>query len=118
MLVMVNRRGDQPAQRIEAHPDVAWRSIESVLDPAAGKVTTVGLPNVKTGALSDVPVDGLFVAIGHQPDTALFKGQLELYPNEYIKVKPGYRQAVTAAGTGYMAALEAERYLEAQDQGV
>ena len=117
VLVMVHRRGDQPAQGIEAHPDVAWRSIESVLDPAAGKVTTVGLPNVKTGALSDVPVDGLFVAIGHQPDTALFKGQLELYPNEYIKVKPGYWQAVTAAGTGYMAALEAERYLEAQDQG-
>ena len=107
-----------------------------MLDPAAGKVTTVRLPNVKTGALSGVPVDGLFVAIGHQPNTALFKGALELYPNEYIKVKPGtmrtsvpgvfaagdvqdftYRQAVTAAGTGCMAALEAERYLEAQDQG-
>jgi len=89
VLVMEHQRGNQPAQLIEAHPDLAWRSIESVLDPAAGKVTTVPLPNVKTGALSDVPVDGLFVAIGHQPNTALFKGQLELYPNEYIKVKPG-----------------------------
>jgi thioredoxin reductase (NADPH) len=103
-----------------------------VLDPDKGKVTTVRLQNVKTGARSEVPVDGLFVAIGHQPNTALFKGQLELHPNEYIKVTPGttqtsvagvfaagdvqdftYRQAVTAAGTGCMAALEAERYLEA-----
>jgi thioredoxin reductase (NADPH) len=114
-----------------------WNTVvEDVLDPAAGKVTTVRLRNVKTGALTDAPVDGLFVAIGHQPNTALFKGQLELHPNEYIKVKPGttqtsvpgvfaagdvqdftYRQAVTAAGTGCMAALEAERYMEAEGLG-
>jgi thioredoxin reductase (NADPH) len=111
-----------------------WNTVvEDVLDPAAGKVTTVKLRNVKTGALTDAPVDGLFVAIGHQPNTALVKGQIELHPNDYIKVKPGtmqtsvpgvfaagdvqdftYRQAVTAAGTGCMAALEAERYLEAE----
>jgi thioredoxin reductase (NADPH) len=111
-----------------------WNTVvEDVLDPAAGKVTTVKLRNVKTGAISEAQVDGLFVAIGHQPNTALFKGQIDLHPNEYIKVVPGttqtsvpgvfaagdvadftYRQAVTAAGTGCMAALEAERYLEAQ----
>jgi thioredoxin reductase (NADPH) len=110
-----------------------WNTVvEDVLDPDKGKVTTVRLQNVKTGARTEPAVDGLFVAIGHQPNTALFKGQLELHPNEYIKVTPGttqtsvpgvfaagdvqdftYRQAVTAAGTGCMAALEAERYLEA-----
>jgi len=89
------------------------------------------LKNHKTNAEWEAEVDGLFIAIGHQPNTALFKGQLELHPNMYIKVKPGttqtsvpgvfaagdvqdfvYRQAVTAAGTGCIAALEAERYLE------
>jgi thioredoxin reductase (NADPH) len=114
-----------------------WNTlVDDVLDPEAGKVTTVRLRNLKTGALTDAPVDGLFVAIGHQPNTALVRGQLDLHPNEYIKVKPGttqtsvpgvfaagdvqdftYRQAVTAAGTGCMAALEAERYLEAEGLG-
>ncbi len=110
--------------------------VEDVLDPAKGKVTAVRLKNLKTGAQSEVPVDGLFVAIGHRPNTAVFKGQIDLHPNEYIKVEPGttqtsvpgvfaagdcadftYRQAVTAAGTGCMAALEAERYLEAHHSG-
>jgi thioredoxin reductase (NADPH) len=114
-----------------------WNTVvEDVLDPAAGKVTTVKLRNIKTGVASESQVDGLFVAIGHQPNTALFKGQVDLHPNEYIKVVPGttqtsvpgvfaagdvadftYRQAVTAAGTGCMAALEAERYLEAENLG-
>ena len=110
-----------------------WDSVvDDVLDPAKGKVSSVRLRNLKTGAVWETPVDGLFVAIGHQPNTAVFNGQLELHPNEYVKIKPGttqtsvpgvfaagdvadftYRQAVTAAGTGCMAALEAERYLEA-----
>ncbi|HET6369050.1 MAG TPA: thioredoxin-disulfide reductase [Pseudomonadales bacterium] len=106
--------------------------VEDVMDPAAGKVTGVRLRNLKTGAVWETQVDGLFVAIGHEPNTAVFKGQVALHENNYIKVEPGttrtsvagvfaagdvqdftYRQAVTAAGTGCMAALEAERYLEA-----
>jgi thioredoxin reductase (NADPH) len=109
-----------------------WNTmVEDVLDVDKGKVTGVRLRNVKTDAREERPVDGLFVAIGHQPNTQIFRGQVELLPNDYIKVKPGttetsvpgvfaagdaqdftYRQAVTAAGTGCMAALEAERYLE------
>ena len=111
-------------------------AVEDVLDPAKGKVTAVRLKNLKTGAQWETPVDGLFVAIGHQPNTAIFKGKIDLHPNEYVKVTPGttqtsmpgvfaagdvadftYRQAVTAAGTGCMAALEAERYLEAHHSG-
>ena len=110
--------------------------VEDVLDAAKGKVTAVRLKNLKTGAQWETPVDGLFVAIGHQPNTAIFKGKIDLHPNEYVKVTPGttqtsvpgvfaagdvadftYRQAVTAAGTGCMAALEAERYLEAHHSG-
>jgi thioredoxin reductase (NADPH) len=106
--------------------------VEDVLDPSAGKVTAVKLRNVKTDVLTERPVDGLFVAIGHQPNTDVFRGQIELFTNGYVKVVPGttqtsvpgvfaagdvqdsiWRQAITAAGTGCMAALEAERYLEA-----
>ncbi|MBI1733843.1 MAG: thioredoxin-disulfide reductase [Candidatus Rokubacteria bacterium] len=106
--------------------------VEDILDPAAGKVTAVKLRNLKTDAVTERPVDGLFVAIGHQPNTDVFRGQIDLFPNGYVKVVPGttqtsvpgvfaagdaqdsiWRQAITAAGTGCMAALEAERYLEA-----
>jgi len=111
-----------------------WDStVVDVRDPDAGKVTAARLRNLKTGTEWETSVDGLFIAIGHQPNTAAFKGHVDLWPNEYIKVVPGttqtsvpgvfaagdvqdftYRQAVTAAATGCMAALEAERYLESQ----
>jgi thioredoxin reductase (NADPH) len=113
--------------------EFVWDSeVENVLDPAKGKVTSVQLRNIRTGARSERPVDGLFIAIGHEPNTQIFRGQVDLLPNGYVKVVPGttqtsvpgvfasgdvqdftFRQAVTAAGTGCMAALEAERYLEA-----
>jgi thioredoxin reductase (NADPH) len=117
--------------------DFIWNTVvEDVLDVSKGKVTGVRLRDLKSREVSERPVDGLFIAIGHQPNTQLFKGQIELLPNDYIKVVPGttqtsvpgvfaagdvadytYRQAVTAAGTGCMAALEAERYLEAHAAG-
>ena len=113
--------------------DFIWDTvIEDILGVDGGKVTGVRMRNVKTNTSSERAVDALFVAIGHQPTTEIFRGQVELLPNGYIKVKPGttqtsvpgvfaagdvqdftYRQAVTAAGAGCMAALEAERYLEA-----
>jgi thioredoxin reductase (NADPH) len=126
-------------ERAFKHPKIEflWNKEVAVIgDVTAGKVTSVTLRDVSTGALSAHEVDGLFIAIGHTPNTALLKGQLELHPNDYVKVIPGttqtsvpgvfaagdvadhvYRQAITAAGTGCMAALEAERYLEAIERG-
>jgi thioredoxin reductase (NADPH) len=97
------------------------------------EVTSLKLKNLKTGELSELAVTGLFVAIGHQPNTRLFKGQLDMNDAEYLLVQAGttktkipgvyaagdvsdpyYRQAVTAAGTGCMAALDAERFLESE----
>jgi thioredoxin reductase (NADPH) len=112
--------------------DFLWNTVvEDVLDPAQGKVIAVRLRNAITGETSERPVDGLFIAIGHEPNTGVFRGQVELEPSGYVRVAPGttrtsvagvfaagdvadhvYRQAITAAGTGCMAALEAERYLE------
>jgi thioredoxin reductase (NADPH) len=105
-------------------------TIDEVLDVGHGEVTGVRVRDVKTDSTDVIPVKGFFVAIGHTPNTDLFKGFLELHDNGYIKTKPGtaqtsmpgvfasgdvqdfvYRQAVTAAGTGCMAALEAERWL-------
>jgi thioredoxin reductase (NADPH) len=106
--------------------------IEEILDVSKNEVNGVRVKNLKTNELSDVPVTGFFVAIGHTPNTDLFTGQLDMHDNGYLKTKPGttqtnipgvfasgdvqdfvYRQAVTAAGTGCMAALEAERWLAA-----
>ena len=94
------------------------------------KVTHARLKNVKTGELTEVPADGVFIAIGHAPATDLVAGQIKLKPSGYVEVAPNstatsapglfaagdvadetYRQAVTAAGLGCMAALEAERFL-------
>jgi len=141
---VVHRRDTLRASKIMqdrafAHPKIGfiWNSVvRDILDPAAGKVTGVILEDVPTGARSERKVDGLFVAIGHQPNTSLFSGQLDLLPSGYVRVEPGttrtsvpgvfaagdvqdavFRQAVTAAGSGCMAALEAERWLEAQRLG-
>jgi thioredoxin reductase (NADPH) len=104
--------------------------IDEILDVSKGEVTGARIKNIKTNETSVVPATGFFVAIGHTPNTDLFKGQIELHDNGYIKTRPGssytsvpgvfacgdvqdftYRQAVTAAGTGCMAALDAERWM-------
>ena len=117
--------------------EVRW---DSVLDEVVGAddplgVTGATLRNVKTGATETLPVDGVFVAIGHTPNTELFKGTLDMDDEGYLKTKPDstqtniegvyaagdvqdkiFRQAVTAAGTGCMAALEAEKFLAALEE--
>ena len=140
-VTIVHRRDHFRAERILQdrlfkHPKikVVW---DSAIDEICGtqgpaKVTHVRLKNVKTGATTELPADGVFIAIGHAPATELVKGQLKLKPSGYVEVAanstatsvPGvfaagdvadetYRQAVTAAGMGCMAALEAERFLAA-----
>jgi thioredoxin reductase (NADPH) len=138
---VIHRRDSFKAERILqerlfAHPkiEVIW---DSAIEEICGQqqppgVTHLRVKNVKTGAITELKTDGLFVAIGHQPASDLFVGQLETKANGYLKVVPGttqtnipgvfaagdvaddvFRQAVTAAGMGCMAALEAERYLTA-----
>jgi thioredoxin reductase (NADPH) len=125
-------------QRLFKHPKikVVW---DTVVDGIEGtdepkSVTGVTLRNVRTGALTDLPADGLFVAIGHVPATELFVGQLDMDADGYIRTRPDstvtsvpgvfaagdvkdrvFRQAVTAAGMGCMAALEAEKFLAHHD---
>jgi len=105
--------------------------VEDVVGSKDGGVTGLKLRNVKSSASSELKVDGLFIAIGHNPNTEIFKGQIDLDENGYIKTQPGstrtnipgvfacgdvqdpvFRQAITAAGSGCMAAMEAERWLE------
>jgi len=120
--------------RAKSNPKIAflWDSaVTEVLGAEGGCITGVRIKNLKTGQTTDRPCGGLFVAIGHEPNTKLFAGQLDMDEHGYLKTKPGstatnipgvfaagdvqdhvYRQAVTAAGTGCMAAIDAERYLE------
>src|SRR5688572_9614243 len=111
--------------------EFAWNSeVEDVLDVSKGVVTAIVLRDNVTGERSELPVEGVFVAIGHIPNTSLFRGQLEMDANGYIVTAHGtrtsvpgvfaagdvqdhvYRQAITAAGSGCMAAIDAEHYLD------
>ncbi|HVY58658.1 MAG TPA: thioredoxin-disulfide reductase [Xanthobacteraceae bacterium] len=142
-VTVVHRRDSFRAEkilqdRLFKHPKIAvmW---DNVVEEIAGsenplKVTHVKLRNIKTGTISELAADGVFIAIGHSPATELVAGQLETKPSGYIKTAPYstatsvpgvfaagdvtddvYRQAVTAAGMGCMAALEAERFLAAEE---
>ena len=126
--IMQKRALDNP--KIE----VLWnQNVTDVLDVKKGKVTGVELTHTNTGEKRQEPADGLFLAIGHKPNTQLFQGVLKMDDKGYIQTTPGktetnvpgvfaagdcqdsyYRQAVTAAGSGCMAAIEVERWLEAQ----
>lgn len=140
-LTLVHRREEFRASkvmqdRVLNNPKVSveWNSVvEEVLGTVENekkKMTGLRLKNIKTGAVKEVKADGLFLAIGHKPNTEIFQGILDMHENGYLKVQPGstktniegvfaagdvadqyYRQAVTAAGSGCMAAIDAERWL-------
>ncbi len=136
---MIVRRDEMRASKAMQHRvmntpniEILWNS-EPVEVLGEKTVTGVRIKNVKTGETKDLNVTGFFVAIGHKPNTEIFKGWIDLDENGYIKTRPGstytnvpgvfaagdvqdhiYRQAVTAAGSGCMAAIDAERWLAAQ----
>ncbi len=144
-VTVVHRRDEFRAEKILQERLFAKKNVtimwDTVLDEITGNpakppmppsVTGVRLKNVKTGDITDLAVDGVFVAIGHAPAVSLFEGKLKQKPNGYLETAPDstrtnvpgvfaagdvtddiYRQAVTAAGLGCMAALEAEKYLAA-----
>jgi thioredoxin reductase (NADPH) len=140
-VTVVHRRDSLRASKImqdraRANPRIRFimnSELIEVLGVADQKVRGVKLRHLETGAISEHAVDGVFIAIGHQPNTDFLKGQLPLDSKGYVTVQPGtsrtsipgvfaagdvadsvYRQAVTAAGTGCMAAIDAERWLEAE----
>ena len=142
-VVVVHRRNEFRASAImvdyaRAKPNIRFLTpftVSEVLGAEEGKVTGVRLHHAETGAEEVLEADGFFVAAGHDPNTALFKGQLDMDDAGYLIVQPGtsitnvegvfaggdvfdhvYRQAVTAAGSGCMAALDAERWLSAQER--
>jgi thioredoxin reductase (NADPH) len=137
-VTLVHRRETLRASKImqdkaRANPKIAWQldsEVEEIKDHGKGEVGSMVLRHNKTGVRTEIPVSGVFVAIGHTPNTALFRGQLELDQNGYIVTHDGaktnvagvfacgdvqdhiYRQAITAAGSGCMAALDAEHHLD------
>jgi len=139
-VTLVHRRDEFRASKImldraRRNPKIQFltnAAVEHIFDVSQNMVTGVRLRNLKTGEVWERHVDGFFVAIGHIPNTKVFKGQIETDPDGYILSKGGartnipgifhagdvqdrvYRQAITAAGSGCMAAIEAERYLEAE----
>jgi len=139
-VAIIHRRDQFRASKImldraRANEKIKWvvnSVVDDVYDPAKGVVTGVKVRDLKSGETRDVETDGLFIAIGHQPNTEVFRGQLELDPEGYVVTRDHvrtsvegvfaagdvqdrvYRQAVTAAGSGCMAAMAAEKWLEAQ----
>ncbi|AVF04668.1 MULTISPECIES: thioredoxin-disulfide reductase [Devosia] len=142
-VIVVHRRDEFRAERIlqdrlfkNPKIEVRWNTEVAEVGgtPMPPSVNAVTLRNTTTGETYEQPIDGVFVAIGHAPATAIFAGKLDMKPGGYLQVKPGttetnvpgvfaagdvtddvYRQAVTAAGMGCMAALDAERYLAAHE---
>jgi thioredoxin reductase (NADPH) len=138
---IVHRREELRASKIMQerafkNPKISfiWNStIDEIHDPEKKNVTGVTLKNLKTGEKMEKKVDGVFIAIGHQPNTEIFRGQIDMDDVGYIKTKQRtmtnvegvfaagdvvdhyYRQAITAAGMGCMAAIDAERWLEAHE---
>jgi thioredoxin reductase (NADPH) len=143
-VTVVHRRSTLRASKIMqdkafANPKISfeWDSeVEEIKDTGQGVVTAMALQNNVTGARKEIAVDGVFVAIGHTPNTSLFRGQVETDANGYIVTHSGsrtsipgvfacgdvqdhvYRQAITAAGSGCMAAIDAEKYLEGLPQHI
>ena len=143
-VTVVHRRDKLRASKImqdKAHANqkirFAWNSVvEEIADAAKGEVTGITLRSLTTGERAELPVHGVFVAIGHTPNTGLFANQLEMNPSGYILTHAGtrtsvpgvfaagdvqdhvYRQAITAAGSGCMAAMDAEKYLEGVPQHI